>query len=284
LDGAPPVGGHHVRGETRLSAGPGAISGAVGVNHVFVPMAAGTIWELYRNPSIATSTWFQWPGLGAAYLPGKIAAVASRTSRYDIAVLGINPITPTLRTLFFRSRWDTPSAGGTNWLALGGPSSFGSTGYFRSDPAMGSQRPNQIDVALIGSDNNLWIRSTNTGDFSDGLAWRNLGNPGRTFVGNPAYASWGDGRWDIFATDTTGTLWHIWSDAGFQGSWEFWTTAGALVDAGVDAAAMGYGNLLVTFRNNKQPYRMMWTNAGLGTVYADATGASNNEAGTAADW
>ena len=56
------------------------------------------------------------------------------------------------------------------------------------------------------------------------------------------------------------------------------------IDPGVDVAALGFEQLLLTTRNNGQLYRALDTSVGLGAWYSDSGGTSIGESGTAANW
>jgi hypothetical protein len=290
-----------------VATSPSAIAGAPDGSHALLVDSNHTLWEYYI-PSYAyyspspTHLWVPWPALPTVrlpatyYWPGKPAVTASRRGRYDVAVVGTDPTGTYNPQLYFTFRWDTsPTGVGSDsaWRNLGRPSGFGTlfgSGFkFVSAPTIASDRPDSIVVFVVGSDGNLWQRSTRSGTFMDNVPWVNYGNPGVAIAGNPAVTSWGDGRFDMFVTGTNGALYHRWIDGNSAFYWEHWTdqTVGlGQLDPGVDAAALGWGAVMVSTRVGGNVSWATWTIAsGLGTWNADNTGGNiNGESGTSVDW
>jgi hypothetical protein len=92
-------------------------------------------------------------------------------------------------------------------------------------PAAVSWGPGRIDVFVIGNDFALWHNWFSNGAWSPN--WSSLGTiPVSTAVHatalNPAAASWGSGRLDVFALGDEDVLQHTWYDnnSGFGDKWD----------------------------------------------------------------
>lgn len=96
------------------------------------------------------------------------------------------------------------------------------------------------DVAIRGADQAIWLRGW------DGHAWTGWWSVGGQSVSQPAVASWGPGRLDVFAAAVDGALWHRW----WEGAWHPWEWLGGSLAAGSTpaAAATGQGQLDVFVR------------------------------------
>lgn len=73
--------------------------------------------------------------------------------------------------------------------------------------------------------------------------WERLGG---TLTGEPAVASWGPGRIDVFARGTDAQLWHRW----FGGTWSRWEPLGGTLTSAPTVASWGPGRLDVFARGS----------------------------------
>ncbi|WP_328667185.1 glycoside hydrolase family 27 protein [Streptomyces sp. NBC_00322] len=100
----------------------------------------------------------------------------------------------------YQKSW-TGTAWSTNpndWTNLGGPT--GNT--FLGAPAVVSNAPGRIDVAVRGTDDQVYHRAYWGGSWH---AWEDLGGE---LKGSPAISSGSPNTWDIFAQGTDDALWH----------------------------------------------------------------------------
>ena len=100
-----------------------------------------------------------------------------------------------------------------SWVAQGG--------VLRSAPAVASWGVNRLDVFVLGTNSEIWHKFF---DYNRWSGWSSLGAPPRApggildpdeedeEISDPAAVSWGRNRIDLFATGTSGRLWHKWWD------------------------------------------------------------------------
>jgi hypothetical protein len=91
--------------------------------------------------------------------------------------------------------------------------------------AMVSWSSPRIDLFIRGQDANIYHRYTSDDtNWAPGSnsnpQWEALGAGGSGAAGQPAAASWGANRLDIFAVGYEGNLWHKWWDGSGWGGWQ----------------------------------------------------------------
>jgi hypothetical protein len=150
------------------------------------------MWQQAGEPQ--TGVYSGWVNVGAPDPGFKDApAVTSfRSNRLDIVVCGRDD------GLWYKV-YDGNNGGWTGWERP--------EGTITSGPAITSNpNPIRLDFFARASDGELehWSPS------DTGVGWENLGNQ---FVGQPAAASWGPGRLDVFVVNLSGELWWWWSES-----------------------------------------------------------------------
>ena len=197
------IGAHFVR----------LIANADGPLEVF---ALSTVGHLEHIAQTAPSSgWGAWDDLGT---PGGVslfaAAVGSNADgRLEAFVLGSDGALWHI--------WQT-AAGATwsAWASLGAPA-----GVNLAQPSVGLNADGRLEVFAIGNFATLW-HMWQTAPNNGWSGWSSLGTPpGAAFLGQPIVARNADGRLEVFATETNGSLWHLWQTAPGAG-WSGWDNLG----------------------------------------------------------
>jgi hypothetical protein len=148
----------------------------------------GEIWHVAYDSSIGG--WQAWEDLGGVgtSMP---AAVSWGNGRIDLFVRGTDNA---IYTKAWIGYWYPAQAG---WYGLGGDMSSG--------PTVASYQPNRLDVfATSAIDGNLLHRTWDNN-------WQPWGTMGFAAPSQPAAISWGLGRIDLWARDTTQNVWQTWT-------------------------------------------------------------------------
>ncbi|HWJ66757.1 MAG TPA: hypothetical protein VNT31_08775 [Nocardioides sp.] len=126
-------------------------------------------------------------------------------------------------------------------------------------------KPSGIDYEIRGR---LSVRS-------DGVGWESLGG---TITSDPAAASWGPGRLDVFARGTDTALWHRWYD----GSWHNWESLGGILTSAPAVSSWSSGRLDVFVRGTDRALWHKWFDNGWHDWESLGGGLSSGSA--AASW
>jgi hypothetical protein len=102
-------------------------------------------------------------------------------------------------------------------------------------------RPNGIDYEIKGR----------LSGRSDGVGWESLGGG---LTSDPAVASWGSGRLDLFVRGTDRALWHKW----FDGRWSGWESLGGILTSSPGAASWSSGRVDVFVRGTDNALWHKW--------------------------
>ncbi len=160
---------------------------------------------------------------------------------------------------------------------------FRSDGTLRSAPATVHQPSFGHVAVVVGTDGGLWWASDRAG-------WRSLGAPPGGLLGDPAAASWADGRIDIFVRGGDNRLWQIWTACGGC-QWSGWLKPvgdqGVLASSpSVTSRAVGRLDVFV-LGTTGWIYQRSWNGSSWGpswvAVGAPPPGASSDRPG-AASW
>ena len=107
-----------------------------------------------------------------------------------------------------------PSAEATQAGPYPGAALFRPDGVLTSAPATVHQPSFGHAAFVVGTDDALWWST-------DSVGWRSLGAPPVGVVGDPAAASWADGRIDVFVRGGDNRLWQTFTTCGGC-SWSGW--------------------------------------------------------------
>lgn len=170
--------------------------------------ANGTDWGSWFQPGAALAT-------GARPQPG---AVSRKASWLDLFVIGRNGTV-------YQKWWHGEDIGGTgwqSWVSIGSPG----PGVQGSGVAVAGRTANNLDVFVLGADNNVWTRAWQ--DPSAGgagwSAWSNIGAPVVGAVNGPAVAAIDGSHLDVFVTGSDGFVWvRTWNGS----VWSNWTPLGS---------------------------------------------------------
>lgn len=108
-------------------------------------------------------------------------------------------------TINWHRNFDENRKSWTNWESLGGVLTSGPAAVAWGGDAglpYHSYETQHLDVFILGNDRALWHRSLDHGRWSP---WESVG--GRGIVSDPAVASWGQGRLDVYVVTSNGQLW-----------------------------------------------------------------------------
>jgi hypothetical protein len=189
----------------------------------------------------------------------KVASLAGRDG-YISAPAAVtfyrSDITKTVEAFFMRgpddALWMVSCIDGScSWNHFGGT--------LASAPAAVSWGPDRLDVVAMGADGAVYhTYSTNGG--INWMAWARLGMPsGTSLTLEPALASWGPNRLDLFVRGVDNTLWHL----PYTGSWGAWENLAGILTSSPTAAAWGANRLDVFARGYDNelwhlPYAGSW--------------------------
>ena len=101
-------------------------------------------------------------------------------------------------------------------------------------PAVAAGAMNQLEVAAVGQDRQVWHRSWN------GTSWSAWDGEGGVATSDPGTASWSSTRFDVFVRGADNALWHKALDTG---AWSAWERLGGTLAGGPGAATWGAGRL-----------------------------------------
>ena len=127
----------------------------------------------------------------------------------------------------------------TRWESLGG--------VLVGGPAASTWGSGRLDIAVRGTDNQLWHK------WFDG-GWHNWEALGGVLTDDPGAASWSPGRYDVFVRGTDNALWHRWYD----GRWHDWESLGGVLASGPGVVAWGPNRLDVFVRGTDNAMWHRW--------------------------
>ncbi|MCX2970711.1 MULTISPECIES: hypothetical protein [Streptomyces] len=176
------------------------------------------------------------------------------------------------RQTLYRRAWDASAGWERSWRALRTDLAWGAPAV-ASRGGRGSAVPQPVDVVVRNSANRLghlhW----------DGSQWGDVRYLPPTVAGQPALASWGSGRLDLFArTARENGLLHL---SHLNGSWERTgrdLTAGESLTAGPAAAAWGQGRLDVFARGGEYQVIHRYFDGAAWSDWGDLGGADEGTA------
>jgi hypothetical protein len=127
------------------------------------------------------------------------------------------------------------------WEPLQGP--------ITSAPDAAAQGGGRLDVFARGSDNALWQRTSNGGQWG---GWQSLGG---VLTAAPGVVAWSPGRLDVFVRGSDNALWHRWwTTAGWSG----WESLGGVLSSGPAVASWSSGRLDIFVRGSDQALWHKW--------------------------
>jgi len=111
-----------------------------------------------------------------------------------------------------------------SWVSLGKPL----TGNYGIESiAVGHNEDGRLEIFAIGSDSALWHTHQTKPNQSTWSGWSNLGTPtAGTALSRLAVGQNEDGRLEVFAIDSDGSLWHTYQPKPGQGPWSGWASLG----------------------------------------------------------
>jgi hypothetical protein len=178
----------------------------------FVINSNQTIDHAVSTDGVSFHYWDNWGGISGASSLSSLDVVSTGPGRLDLFVLGSTYYGPML----FHRYWDNGDDSG--WQNWGRP-----PGTVSSGPAATAPRGhiNEMSVYLTTLDvvngtptSTLWQLSNPNSNAVPTGAWRSWGSPGPgvVFAGDPDAASYRSVRTDLFIADTSGKLWHFFTD------------------------------------------------------------------------
>lgn len=102
-------------------------------------------------------------------------------------------------------------------------------GGFKSEAAVVSSAPGNLDAFGIGGHNAVYVKSNRNGVWDK--SWKSLGG---NFDSPPTVVSWGGGRLDVFGVNTAGTPQHKYFSGG---AWSEWKSLGGGLATAISAQA-----------------------------------------------
>ncbi len=113
-----------------------------------------------------------------------------------------------------------PNAGWGSWSSIGKPADT------LSFPNLGTNADGRLELFAVGAGQGVWHTwqsAPNSGSWS---SWSNLGWPSASArVGDVAVGANADGRLELFGSDQSGDVWHIWQNTP-NGGWSSWASLG----------------------------------------------------------
>jgi hypothetical protein len=210
---APPTGGN------ALSVTPAVASNLDGRLELFIVGADSALW--HRWQTAPNNGWSDWSSLDApsgvelVHLPPTLAPNAD--GRLELFIIGSDG------TLWHL--WQTtPNNGWSSWETMGSPAQAGFSQT--SIPAVGRSADGRFDLFAVGTDGALWHRYQTAVANGWSGDWETMGTPpSDTFdqQSTPAIGPDVDGRLELFAMGSSGTLYHRWQTAASNG-WSDWET------------------------------------------------------------
>ncbi|MCX4751277.1 hypothetical protein OG455_38240 [Kitasatospora sp. NBC_01287] len=194
-------------------------------------VAAGGLWTIAQTVpgSVQGENWDPWttagaPGPGVS-LVGRPAVALNANGQLQVFVRGSD-------TEIWGAT-ETSANAKESWSAW--TPMFGST---QGDPAVARNQDGRLQVFATGMDGNVWY-DTQTSDGTGWTGWGELaggGTPFGTMAGDPTVATNADGRLEVFAHLSDGTVWH--TKQTQPGSTTSWSVMSALGTAGGDPTAV----------------------------------------------
>jgi hypothetical protein len=190
------------------------------VHHEGEEVPNQVIWHICRDPGGDWTT--TWESLGEP--PGggvsRLAVEANIDGRFEVVVVGAD-----------KAVWHTwQTAAGDwrrGWHSLGKP---GERSLFQASPALirNHNHDGRLELFMQGHDAVLrhrWQRYAGGGPW---VPWQSLGHPGEEVAidARPALARNQDGRLELFALGTDGSVWHLWQREPGGGPWKPWHSLG----------------------------------------------------------
>jgi len=168
------------------------IFGQIGID-VFVRGGNYGLWQkAYQGGG--GGSWSDWLSVGGS-LASAPAVASGGPALLDVFARGND-------NALWHLNFDENRRSWTNWESLGGVISSGPAAVaWGGNAGLQSFVQQHLDVFVQGSDHALWRKSLDHGRWS---SWESLG--GR-FASDPAVASWGEGRLDVYVVTSNGQLW-----------------------------------------------------------------------------
>lgn len=220
-----------------LSQGPGHLE-------VFVTGTDSRLW----TKNFSAGGWNNWSVLSGAVTSG------------PGAVWGGGKATVVARV---------PDSTVQSWWRDGAWASYNLGGVNTSGPDLSAWGTTRMDMFVRGSDNALWHRPWNSGQWG---AWHSLGG---TLTSDPAAVSWGPNRIDVVARNSSNEVVRWW----FDGSWHCCENVGGSATSSPDLASTAPGILNLVVRGSDHRLWLRQFDAGTGwrawTPVPDSNGTAS---------
>ncbi|MBV9357194.1 MAG: hypothetical protein JO023_16910 [Chloroflexi bacterium] len=113
-----------------------------------------------------------------------------------------------------------PNAGWGGWTSLGKPADT------LSFPTLGTNADGRLELFAVGVGQGVWHTWQNAASSGSWSSWSNLGWPSAgVSVNDLAVGANADGRLELFGSDPSGEVWHVWQTAPNSG-WSSWASLG----------------------------------------------------------
>ncbi len=197
---------------------------------VFAIGSDHAIWDDWQTCA-GECEWSGWSTLGGSLdaMPAVIANADGRLEVFDIDATG----------MMWHDWQTTPGGTWSGWSNLGGR-------LVVSTPTVSRNANGELEIFATGTGGSVWtISQTSPGGGWSG--WSSLGTPGTGVVSTHEVAMVAagenaDGRLEIFASTTNGTVWHDWQ-ATPGGAWSGWSSLGSTITQSVSVARNSDGSL-----------------------------------------
>ncbi|GLW11550.1 hypothetical protein Misp01_66780 [Microtetraspora sp. NBRC 13810] len=212
-----PGGGWSEWDNLRMPSGAGAFGPkrpAVARNkdgrlEVFAVADNGHLYHIWQNPG---GGWSNWESLGSGFGWANVAVAGNKDGRLEVFAVRDGQLV---------HRWQNPGGGWSGWANLGGSL------HAETWPVVGVNADGRLELFVIGTNGrlsrNFQLAVNGTSGWS---GWYSMGGDLVTGANEgPAVGRNADGRLEVFANSTDGTLRHIWQTSP-NGGWSGWGTVG----------------------------------------------------------
>jgi len=208
---------------------------------IFFSRFGENMYSAWKTSTDSDSPWSDWVSLGNPAVQTLGCAIGYLPDgRMQMFVIGADGIVYSI--------WKTttdPDSPWSDWESIGtipgGDKNAPGGSLPTSELTIGYLPDGRMQMFVVGHDHNLYsIWKITTDPNAAWSEWANMGRPGGTSLNNVSLGYLPDGRMQLFAADSTGTVNSIWKKtAEPDASWSDWSNMGGGTD-GISFTTIGY--------------------------------------------